>query len=110
MLSPRARASAGAGVECSAAWRSPPQAASAPRNRMPAAQAPPLRHIVPVVGHEVREPRTRVERGELLEPADRLAVDEDLRHRPPPGTLHEIRAQLGIAGDVDLVVCDAARL
>src|SRR5438105_1321892 len=96
MLSPRARASAGAGVECSAGGRSPPHAASVPKSTTMAADAPPLRHIVPVVGHEVREPRARVERGELFEAADRLAVDEDLRHRPPPGAPDEVRAQRGI--------------
>src|SRR5690349_12426513 len=108
MPSPRARASTGAVVECSGSLRSPPHATSAPRSTTRAARAPPLGHIVPVVGHEVREPRARVERGELLEPADRLAVDEDLRHCPPAGALDQISAQLGIAGDVDLVIGDTA--
>src|SRR5690242_2220648 len=98
MPSPRARASTGAGVECSGAWRSPPHPTRAPSSTTRAARAPPLGHIVPVVGHEVRESRARVERGELFEPADRLAVDEDLRHRPPAGALDQISAQLGVAG------------
>src|SRR5262249_13010864 len=52
----------------------------------------------------------RVERGELLEAADGTVVDEDLRHRPPPAPLDDLRAQRIVGGDVELLERDAARL
>src|SRR5262249_58590617 len=69
----------------------------------------PLRHIAAVFArHQVREGGARIERRELLDPADRLAVDEDLRHRAPAGPRDEGGAERRIVGDVDLVVADAA--
>ena len=44
----------------------------------------------------------RVERRQLLEAADRFAVDEDLRHGPPAGPLDQVGAQLVVVADVDL--------
>src|SRR5947199_10829688 len=99
----------GAGAACCSSVLLPPQptttnstSAGAPRGC--------LRHIVAVVVDQIREPRARVERRQLLEAADRLAVDEDLRDGPASGPLREVGAQRGVVGHVDLVVVDATRV
>src|SRR2546428_3570925 len=69
-----------------------------------------LRHIVAVVFDQIRESCARVERGELLEATDRLAIDEDLRNGTAAGTPNEVGAQRRVVGHIDLVVDDAARV
>src|ERR1051325_6332736 len=82
----------GAGAACRSSVELPPQptttnstSAGAPRAR--------LRPVAAVVVDQTGEPRARVERRQLLEAADRLAVDEDLRDGPATGSLHEVGAQ-----------------
>src|SRR5262249_18432442 len=52
----------------------------------------------------------RVERGQLLEAADRPPVDEDLGHGLPTRPLHEVGAQVVVLAHVDLRERDGARL
>src|SRR4051794_27047126 len=47
---------------------------------------------------------------QLFEPADRLTLDENLRHRTPPRRLHEPRARRAVVAYVDLFERNVARL
>ena len=59
-------------------------------------------------GRELRQAASAVERDELLVAADALAVDYDLGERHHSRQTHELRATLGVLGEVDLLVGDAA--
>src|SRR2546428_568576 len=64
------------------------------------------------VGDDLVDLRRRehaLERRQLVEAADRVSVDEDLRHRATAGARDEIGARRGVTAHVDLVVRDAAR-
>src|SRR6266513_5774116 len=53
------------------------------------------------------EPAALVQPPELGIAADRLAVDEDLRHRPAAGQLEELLPEMGVVVEVDLLVFDS---
>src|SRR6266487_1787303 len=53
------------------------------------------------------EPAALVQPPELGIAADRLAVDEDLRHRPAAGQLEQLLAEMGVVVEVDLLVFDS---
>ena len=59
-------------------------------------------------GGELRQAAGAIERDELLIAADALAVDYDLGERHHARQTHELRATLGVLGEVDLLVGDAA--
>src|ERR1043166_9235304 len=99
----------GAGAACRSSVGLPPQPTTI-NSTSTGARAGRLGHIVAVVVDQIREPRARVERGELLEATDRLPIDEDLRDGTAAGTSDEVGAQRGVFGHVDLVVRDAARV
>src|SRR5207244_6553882 len=46
------------------------------------------------------------QRMQIVGAADVSFADEDLRHGPPAGSLHQPEARLVVAGDVDLLVGD----
>src|SRR5205823_14899898 len=62
---------------------------------------PPARS--PVLLAQRRELAGGVDRRELLEPADRLAVDEYLRHGTAPGSTDDVRAQRRVTAHIGLV-------
>src|ERR1700712_1896016 len=64
----------------------------------------------PLRGDELRELAARVERAELLEAADRLLADHDLRDGVPARQVHQRLPEVRLRLDVDVVELDAARL
>ena len=70
--------------------------------------APARRALGRGCGGELREPTGAVGLDELLVAADALPVDDDLGERHHAGEAHQLRATLGVLGEVDLLVGDAA--
>src|SRR2546422_163758 len=85
-----------------------PHAASSARGAASAGATRRLA-IVDVFFRQGGQLGTRIQRRQLLEAADRPAVDEDLRHGAAARAAHEIGACLGVAAHVDLVEGHAAR-
>src|SRR5205809_3418871 len=86
-----------------------PHAASSARGAASAGATRRLDAIVDVFFRQGGQLGTRIQRRQLLEAADRPAVDEDLRHGAAARAAHEIGACLGVAAHVDLVEGHAAR-
>src|SRR6266571_902309 len=80
-----------------------PHAASSARGAASAGATRRLDAIVDVFFRQGGQLGTRIQRRQLLEAADRPAVDEDLRHGAAARAAHEIGACLEVAAHVDLV-------
>src|SRR2546428_13342085 len=80
-----------------------PHAASSATGAASAGATRRLDAIVDVFFRQGGQLGTRIQRRQLLQAADRPAVDEDLRHGAAAPAAHQTRACLRVAGHADLV-------